>query len=120
MTAEGRPKKRSGGPQTAAPQEIRKLSIYRPPAAVDLSKGEGTSAGLRAGSSGPAPTDSGPSAGAAGSFTLSIAGFVPLAYISRRVVRLLAVWVEEQAVKKATVSKQAAILVIIFFEFGKA
>ena len=51
---------------------------------------------------------------------MSIAGFVPPAYISRRVVRLLAVWVEEQAVKNATVSKQAAILVIIWFGLGKA
>jgi hypothetical protein len=36
-----------------------------------------------------------------------------LAYMSRRVVRLLAVWVDEQAAKTATVSKEAAILVII-------
>jgi hypothetical protein len=37
-----------------------------------------------------------------------------LAYISRSVVRLLAVWVVVQALQRATVSKQAAILVIIF------
>jgi len=32
------------------------------------------------------------------------------------VVRLAAVWVDVQALQKATVSKQAAIFVIIFFE----
>jgi hypothetical protein len=39
-----------------------------------------------------------------------------VAYISRSVVRLLAVWVELQAVQKAMVSKEAAIFVIICFE----
>ena len=39
---------------------------------------------------------------------------VLLAYISRRVVRLLAVLVDWQAVQKATVSRQAAILIMIF------
>jgi hypothetical protein len=36
------------------------------------------------------------------------------------VVRLLAVWVDWQAVRKLAASKQAAILVIIFLELREA
>jgi len=69
-------------------------------------------AGFLTGSFGPAPTSSGPSAGGAGSVVSVDARRE--AFVSRRVVRLAVVAVVEQEARRATASKLAAILVIIF------